>query len=131
MLCSPIQNHRYPLANLTAKARYLSVTRADQISSVAVAGFLELQGRVQRVSLQQSELLVSTCADAGGQGAIIAPEIRVGAVDHYAGPLEGLCVSGLVVGQGAIDAVVDASGVKIGLKLGVNRLRIVLVRPYI
>jgi hypothetical protein len=45
------------------------------------------------------------------------------------GPLEGLCVSGLVVDQGATDAVVDAAGVKIGLKLGINRLRMVLVKP--
>jgi len=34
-----------------------------------------------------------------------------------------LCVSGFVVGQGAINAVVDAPGVKIGFKLRVERLR--------
>jgi hypothetical protein len=52
-------------------------------------------------------------------------------VDPLRGPLEGLCVSGFVVGQGAMDAVVGAAGVKIGLKLGVNRLRLVLIKPYV
>jgi hypothetical protein len=109
---------------LTARARHFSVTRADQISC-------PLQGRVPRIAFQQDELLVSPCADAGGQGAIIVPEIRVRAVDHCAGSLEGLYVSGFVVGQGAIDAVVDAPGVKIGLKLRVNTLRMALVKPYV
>jgi hypothetical protein len=85
-----------------AKARYFSVTRA-----------------------------VRPCADAGGQDAIIVPEILVRAVDHCAGRLEVLCVSGFVVGQGPIDAVVDTPGVKIGLKLRVNRLRMMLVKPYV
>ena len=98
---------------------------------VAVSDFFELQGRVLRIVSQQSELFISTCADVGGQGAIIVPEIRVRAVDHYAGRLQGLCVSGFVVGQGAINAVVDASGVKIGFKLRVDRLRMVLVKPYV
>jgi hypothetical protein len=34
-----------------------------------------------------------------------------------------LCVSGFVVGQGAIDAAIDAHGIKIGFKLRVDRLR--------
>jgi hypothetical protein len=40
-----------------------------------------------------------------------------------------MCVSGFVVSQGAIDAVVDAARIKIGFQLGVNRLRAVLVQP--
>jgi hypothetical protein len=40
-----------------------------------------------------------------------------------------LCVSGFVVGQGAIDTVVNARGFEVGLKLGVDRLRMVLVKP--
>jgi len=52
-------------------------------------------------------------------------------VDHYAARLEGLCVSGFVVGQGAINAVVDSPGVKIGLKPRVDRLWMALVKPYV
>jgi hypothetical protein len=40
-----------------------------------------------------------------------------------------LCASGFVVGQGAINAVVDASGVKIGFKLHVDKLGMALVKP--
>ena len=84
-----------------------------------------------RIVFQQGELFIRPCADVGGQGAIVLPEIRVRAVDHYGGRLEGLCVSGFVVGQGAINAVVDAPGIKIGLKLRVDRMRITLVKPYV
>ena len=63
------------------------------------------------------------------QGAIVVPEIRICAVDHYAGRLEGLGISGFVVGQGAINAVVDAAGVEIGFQLRVDRLRMALVKP--
>ena len=45
--------------------------------------------------------------------------------------LEGLCISGFVVGQGAINAVVDAPGVKIGFQLRVDRLWMALVKPYV
>ena len=90
-----------------------------------------MQGMVLRIVFQQSELFISPCTDVGGQGAIVVPEIRVRAVDHYAGRLEGLCVSGFVVGQGTINAVVDAPGVKIGFKLRVDRLRVALVKPYV
>ena len=48
-----------------------------------------------------------------------------------AGRLEGLSVSGFVVGQGAIDAVIDAPGIKIGFKLRVDRLRMTLVKPFV
>ncbi len=54
---------------------------------------------------------------------------RVRAVDHYGGCLEGMCVSGLVVGQGAMNAIVDAPGVKIGSKLSVEKLRMALIKP--
>jgi hypothetical protein len=40
-----------------------------------------------------------------------------------------LCVSGFVVGQSALNAIVYAPGVKIGLKLRVNKLRMMLVKP--
>jgi len=40
-----------------------------------------------------------------------------------------LCVSSFAVSQGAIDTVVDASGFEVGLQLGVDRLRMVLVKP--
>jgi hypothetical protein len=85
---------------------------------------------VLRIAFQQGELFISPCADIGGQGAIIVPKIRVRPVDH-AGHLEGLCVSGLVVGQSAIDAVVNAPGVKIGFKLRVDRLRMALLKPFV
>jgi len=39
------------------------------------------------------------------------------------GALEWLCVSGLMVGQGAMDAVVDGARIKIGLMLRVDRRR--------
>jgi hypothetical protein len=117
---------------LIAKARHFSVTRADQISCpLRSPSFFDLQGRVLRIAFQQGKLLVSPCAGTGGQGAIIGsrnPGSRGGSLRW---PLEGLCVSGLVVGQGATDAVVDAPGVKIGLELRVNRLRMVLVKPYV
>jgi hypothetical protein len=41
-----------------------------------------------------------------------------------------LRVSGFVFGQGAIYAVVDAPGVKIGFKLRIDRLRMALVKPH-
>lgn len=44
---------------------------------------------------------------------------------------EGSCVSGFVVGQCAIDAVVNTSGVEIGFKLRVDRLRVALVKPHV
>jgi len=72
---------------------------------------------VLRIVFQQGERFISMCANVGGQGAIVVPEICVRAMDHYAGRLEGLCVSSLVVGQGTINAVVDATGVKIGFRL--------------
>jgi hypothetical protein len=40
-----------------------------------------------------------------------------------------MCVSGLVVGQGAMNAIVDAPGVKIGSKLSVEKLRMALIKP--
>ena len=82
-----------------------------------------------RVVFQQGELFIRPCANVGGQSAIVAPEIRIRAVDHYRAPLEGLCVSSFVVGQGAINAVVDAPGVNIGFKLRVDKLRMALVKP--
>lgn len=45
--------------------------------------------------------------------------------------LQRPCSSGFMVGQGAIDSVVDAPGIEIGLKLGVDRLGVVLVEPQI
>ncbi len=43
-----------------AKARYFSVTRADQVFlPVAVADLLELQGRVLRIVFQQRKLFIS------------------------------------------------------------------------
>src|SRR5580658_6270011 len=115
MLCSPIQNHTYPSGNLTAKARYFSVTRADQISCpLRSPNFL--QGAVLRIIFHQGELFISPRADVGGQGMIIVPEIRVRPVGHGRATLEGLCVSGFVVGQSALNAIVYAPGVKIGLK---------------
>ena len=83
MLCAPIQNHRYYLGNLTARARYFSLTRADQISyPLRSPNFLNCRVRMLRVFLQQRELLVGAGADVGGQGVIIVPEIRVRAVVH-------------------------------------------------
>lgn len=35
-----------------------------------------------------------------------------------------------MVGQGAIDAVIDAPGVKIGFELRIDSLRVALVKPY-
>ncbi len=58
---------------------------------------------------------------------VILPEIRVRDGSLYA--LERLCVSGFVVGQSAIYTCVDASGVKIGFKLGVDLLWVGLVKP--
>ena len=105
--------------------------RRPDFLPVAIAEFFELEGRVLRIVFQQGELFISPHADVGGQGSIVVPEIRVRPVDHYAGRLERLCVSGFVVGQGAINAVVDAPGVKIGFKLRVNRLRMALIKPYV
>jgi len=34
-----------------------------------------------------------------------------------------------MVGQGAIDTVIDATGIKIGFELRIDRLRAVLVEP--
>ena len=42
-------------------------------------------GRMVRIAFQQGELFISPSADVSGQGAVITPEIRVRAVDHYAG----------------------------------------------
>lgn len=110
-----------------AKARYFSVTRADQVFlPVAVADLLELQGRVLRIVFQQRNCLSAVCV-VGGQSMVILPEIRVRDGSLYA--LERLCVSGLVVGQSAIYTCVDASGVKIGFKLGVDLLWVALVKP--
>ena len=66
---------------------------------VAVAKFLKLQGRVLRIVFQQGELFISPCADVGGQGTVIVPEIRVRPWIITRAALEGLCVSGFVVGQ--------------------------------
>jgi hypothetical protein len=41
----------------------------------------------------------------------------------------GLRISGFVIDQGAMDAVVDAPGVKVGFQLRVDRLRKVVVKP--
>jgi hypothetical protein len=90
-----------------------------------------LDKSVTRIVLQQGKLFISPCADVGGQGTVIVPEIRVRPWIITRAALEGLCVSGFVVGQGAINAVVDAPGVKIGLKLRVDRLRMALVKPYV
>jgi len=45
------------------------------------------------------------------------------------GLLERLRVSGFVVGQGPVDAVIDASRLRIGLELRVDGLRAVPVQP--
>jgi hypothetical protein len=45
--------------------------------------------------------------------------------------LKRLSVSGAVVGQSAIDAVVNAPGVKIGFEPRVDSLRVALVKPHI
>jgi hypothetical protein len=82
-----------------------------------------------RIVFQQGELFFRPCANVGGQGAIVVSEMRVRSVDLYRVPLEGLCVSGFVVGQDAMNAVVDAPGVKIGCKLRVDELRMALVKP--
>jgi len=58
-------------------------------------------------------------------------KVRVRAMDHYARRSEGLCVSGLVVGQSAINAVVNVAAVKIGFKLQVYKLRMALFKPYV
>jgi hypothetical protein len=42
-----------------------------------------------------------------------------------------VCISGFVVGEGAINAVVNAPSFKIGFELRVDRLRMALVKPYV
>jgi len=48
--------------------------------------FLNSRERVPRIVFQQDELFIGPCADVGGQGAIIGPEICVRPVDHREGP---------------------------------------------
>jgi hypothetical protein len=82
------------------------------------------------VCFEQRELLIRAGAYLGWQTAVIIPEIRVRPMDHGAA-LERLCSSGSVIGQGAIDTVIDAAPFKIGFKLRVDTLRVVLIKPLI
>jgi hypothetical protein len=47
----------------------------------------------------------------------------------YRHTLEELCVSGFMIGQSAMNTIIDASGLKIGLKLRVDRRRMSLIKP--
>jgi hypothetical protein len=60
---------------------------------------------------------------------MVIPKIRVSAVAHYANRLERLCVSGPVVGHGPINALVNETGMKIGLKLRINTLGMARIKP--
>ena len=80
-----------------------------------------------RIFFQQRKLLVGASAYLGWQGSTIAPEIRVRTMDHAT--LKRLRCSGFMVGQSAIDTLVDATCSKIGPQLRVDRLRVVLVKP--
>src|SRR5271165_4758088 len=102
-------------------------TRRPDFLPAAVADFLELKGRMLRVIVQQRELLVGPRADICRQGAVIIPEIRVRSM--YRHTLEELCVAGFMIGQSAINTIVDASGLKIGFELRVDQLRMALVKP--
>jgi hypothetical protein len=51
-------------------------------------------------------------------------------VDHSTRPLQASGLSRIVVGQRAHYAVVESSCLEIGFKLRINRLRIVLVKPF-
>jgi len=88
-----------------------------------------LQGRVLRIFFQQSKLLIGPCADIGGQSVIIVPKIRVARCCVSWAILEGLRISGFVVGQCAMNPIVQKTGVHIRLKLHVDRLRMTLVKP--
>ena len=102
--------------------------RRPDFLPASLAKLFEMQRRVLRVGFQQCELLVGPGANVGRQRMIIVPEIRVRAVHHEAG-LKELCFSVFVVGHCATDAIVDAPGSKIGLKLRVNGLRAVHIKP--
>ena len=131
MLCSPANpKPQVFLGQLSGKGPiFQRDARGPDFLPVALAEFLELQGWVLRIGFQQRELLVGTSADLAGQSIIIVPEIRVRAVDHDAGGSERLRFSSFVVSQGAVNAVIEAPGVKVGLKLRVDRLRAMLVQP--
>ncbi len=94
-------------------------TRRPDFLSTAVADFLELKGRMLRVIFEHRELLIGPRANICWQGAVIIPEIRVRSM--YRHTLEELCVSGFMIGQSAINTIIDASGLKVGLKLRVDR----------
>jgi hypothetical protein len=99
--------------------------------AASVAYFLELQGRVLRVGFQQRKLLIGAGADIGWQSSVVIPEIRVRTMEQEQPALKRLGSSGLVVGKGAVNTVVDAPRLKVGFKLLVNRLRIVSVKPLV
>jgi hypothetical protein len=50
--------------------------------TIAVAQFLEVEGRVLRVGFQQRELLISASAYLDRQRPIVVPEVRVRAMGH-------------------------------------------------
>jgi hypothetical protein len=91
-----------------------------------VSDFLELQGGEWRIGFQQCELIVCTGTNVSGKGAVIGfrnPRSR----GESSRALEGQSVAGLVIGCGAGNAVVDAPGVEVRLKLHVDRA--ILIHP--
>ena len=90
---------------------------------------LQMQRRVTRICFQHRKLLTRTFADIGGQSPVILPEICIRAVDHAEQTLKGLRAAGLAIRHGAIDALVDPTSFEVCLKLHVDTLRVVLVKP--
>lgn len=84
-----------------------------------------------RTGFQQRELLISASTNFSRQGAIVFPEIPIGTVDHLAARLQGLGPPGFVISQCSTDAVVQASCIKIRLKLCVDRLWAIPVKPVV
>ena len=102
--------------------------RGPDFLPAAFDQLLELQGRMARIHFQQRELLISSLAHIGRQRPVVFPEIRIGAVRAARG-LKGLGSSGFVIRNRAVDTLIETARFNIGLKLNVNRLRIVLVKP--
>jgi hypothetical protein len=96
---------------------------------VAIAQFLELQRRMLRITFQQRELFIGSGANAWRKGTMVLPRNPRWRGGSLRDRLEGSGVSGFVVGQSAINPVVDASGVKIGFEPRVDGLGVAVVEP--
>jgi hypothetical protein len=104
-------------------------SRGPQFAAKPLANPFELKGSVSGVVPEQGELLVRTQLNLDRQRTIVVPEIRVCPVRQPRDALKRSRFPGLVIRQGALDAVVEASGIHVRLQLCVDGLVSVIVQP--